>query len=305
MSAGQPDPRARREYGLTLLSGAVGAGLILLAVRQQWAKAVFSQPKPLGAQVIDVSGSDLVPLAGALALAALAGLAAVIATRGMLRRAAGVLLALFGAGAGAAVLTSVTAATVISVAASKVASPDSAAVSGAAGSTTSGSSAGGLFVVSGSSAQAIMNGTPWHVAVLAGALLVFLAGLFTALRGPDWPVMSARYDAPAGRGARAASASRAGRGDGGGRGADGGRPAGARRGRALDAASMWDSLNGGEDPTEDDPAEDDQAGYNQAGYDEAEQAAGGPAASADGPAADPPKPDHPVGAAQRERKSNA
>ena len=47
-----------------------------------------------------MSGNDLVPLAGALALAALAGLAAVIATRGVVRRAAGVLLALFGAGAG-------------------------------------------------------------------------------------------------------------------------------------------------------------------------------------------------------------
>ena len=97
-----------------------------------------------------MSGSDLVPLAGALALAALAGLAAVIATRGVLRRVAGALLALFGAGAGAAIMTSVTAATVVSVAASKVASPESAAVSGAAGSTTSGSAGGGAFVVSGS-----------------------------------------------------------------------------------------------------------------------------------------------------------
>ena len=150
-----------------------------------------------------MSGTDLVPLAGALALAALAGLAAVIATRGVLRRAAGVLLALFGAGAGAAIMTSVTAATVVSVAASKVASPESAAVSGAAGSTTSGSTGGGALVVSGSAAQAFMTGTPWHVAVLAGALLVFAAGLATALRGPDWPVMSARYDAPAARGAGA------------------------------------------------------------------------------------------------------
>ncbi len=149
-----------------------------------------------------MSGSDLVPLAGALALAALAGLAAVIATRGVLRRVAGVLLALFGAGAGAAIMTSVTAATVVSVAASKVASPESAAVSGAAGSTTSGSTGGGSFVVSGSTGQAIMTGTPWHVAVLIGALLIFVAGLATALRGPDWPVMSARYDAPGARGAR-------------------------------------------------------------------------------------------------------
>ena len=63
--AGHP---ARREYGFALLSGAVGAGLILLAVRQQWARAVFTPPKPLTPQVVNVSGADLVPLAGALAL---------------------------------------------------------------------------------------------------------------------------------------------------------------------------------------------------------------------------------------------
>jgi uncharacterized membrane protein (TIGR02234 family) len=230
---------AKREYGYVLLAGAVGAGLILLAVRQRWAQAVFTPPKPLTPQVVDVSGSDLVPLAGALALAALAGLAAVIATMGVLRRVAGVLLALFGAGAGAAVLTSVTAATVLSVAASKVASPESAAASGAAGSTTSGSGGGGGFVVSGSAGQAVMTGTPWHVAVLLGALLVFAAGLATVLRGTDWPVMSARYDAP---GARSGAAA----------GPEPGAPRG--QSRPLDAATMWESLNSGQDPTEDDPA---------------------------------------------------
>ena len=219
---------AKREYGLALLIGAVGAAAVILAVRQQWARAVFTQPKPLPPQVVNVSGSDLVPLAGALAIAALACLAAVIATRGVLRRIAGVLLALFGAGTGAAIMTSVTTATVLSVAASKVASPESAALSGAVGSTTSGSGGNGGFVVSGSVGQAVMTGTPWHVAVLLGALLIFVAGLATALRGPDWPVMSARYDAPGAQ--------------------DTHKP---QRSRALDAATMWESLNGGEDPTED------------------------------------------------------
>jgi uncharacterized membrane protein (TIGR02234 family) len=234
----------KREYGFALLVGAVGAGLVVLAVRQRWAQAVFTPPKPLSPQVVDVSGSDLVPLAGALALAALAGLAAVIATRGVARRAAGVLLALFGAGAGAAVMASVTAATVVSVAASKVASPGSAAISGAAGSTTSGTTAGGSFVVSGSTGQAIMTGAPWHVAVLIGALLIFLAGLATALRGADWPVMSARYDAPGARGPASAGGGAAGA------------PAGARGG---DAATMWESLNAGEDPTDDGPGGHDQS----------------------------------------------
>ena len=130
----RPVAASRREYGLALLAGAVGAGLILLAIRQRWAEAVFTPPKPLTPQMVAVSGADLVPLAGALAVAALAGLAAVIATRGGLRRAAGVLLVAFGAGAGAAVTATVSAASVLSVAASRVGSPGSAAISGAAGS---------------------------------------------------------------------------------------------------------------------------------------------------------------------------
>jgi uncharacterized membrane protein (TIGR02234 family) len=240
----------RREYGIVLLVGAIGAAGVLLAVRQRWAQAVFAMPRPLSPEVVNVSGADLVPLAGALALAALAGLAAVIATRGVARRVAGVLLALFGAGAGAAVTTSVTAATVVSVAASKVASPESAAVSGAAGSTTSGTSGGGALIVSGSAGHAVMTGTPWHVTVLIGALLIFLAGLATALRGTDWPVMSGRYDAPGGRQPGSPAADEAA-GPGAGAGAG---PRGRGAARPPDAASMWESLSGGEDPTQDDQA---------------------------------------------------
>jgi len=234
-AAGPGSAAARRQYGLVLLAGAAGAGLVLLAVRQRWAQAVFTPPKPLAPQVVDVSGTDLVPLAGALALAALAGLAAVIATRGVVRRVAGVLIALFGAGAGAAAATAVTAATVVNVAVGKIASPQAAAASGAAGSTTSGSSGGsGPLVVAGATGRAIMNGTPWRVAVLVGALLVFGVGVATVLRGTDWPVMSARYDAPESHGGHASADSRDAR----------------PRARQLDAASMWESLSGGADPTD-------------------------------------------------------
>ena len=230
-----------REYALALLGGAAGAGLILLAVRQRWAEGVFTPPKPLSVQVINVSGADLVPLAGALGLVALACLAAVIATRGALRRAAGALLAALGAGAGVAAAAGVSAATVLSVAASKVGSPGAAAVSGAAGSTTGGSTGGASGVsMIGATGQAIMTGTPWRVAVLAGALLVVAAGLATAWRGPSWPVMSARYDAPergTGRG-----------GTGHGRATEPGKPQGAAR--ARDSASMWESLSAGADPTD-------------------------------------------------------
>jgi uncharacterized membrane protein (TIGR02234 family) len=233
---------SKRQYSYALLVGAVGAVLVLFAVRQQWAQAVFTPPKPLTSEVVNVSGTDLVPLAGGLGLAALAGLVAVIATRGWVRRAVGALLALFGAGAGAAVLTTVTAKAVLSVAVGKVASPESAALSGAAGSTTGGSTGGSALVLTGDNGHAIMTGTPWQVAVIIGALLVFAAGVATALRGQDWPVMSTRYDAPGAQSAQSAQS------------AGTSRPA-----RAADAATMWESLNGGEDPTEDDRDEDASA----------------------------------------------
>jgi hypothetical protein len=92
-----------------------------------------------------------------------------------------------------------------------------------------------------------MTGTPWHVAVMASALLIFLVGLATALRGPDWPVMGSRYDAPEGHGS------------------SGGQAAGpGARSRALDAATMWESLNGGEDPTEYEAADDRLTGSDPA-----------------------------------------
>jgi len=213
----------RREYVLVLLAGAAGAGLIVLAVRQAWAHAIFTPPKPLPAQDISVTGQQLVPLAGALALAALACLAAVIATRSVVRRAVGVLLAVLGAGTAAAAAAAVRAPAVLAAALGK---------GGGAlgGSTTSGSSSGGAVheIVIAGPGRAILAGTPWRAAVLAGAAAIVLAGLATAWRGPRWPAMGARFE-------RTAS----------------GRPASARR-PGADSATMWESLSRDVDPTVDD-----------------------------------------------------
>ena len=259
MTARRESVTPRREYSLALLAGAVGAGLVWLALREQWAQAVFTQPRPLPQQTVNVSGADLVPLAGALALAGLACLAAIIATRGAWRRAAGVLLALFGAGTGAAVMTAVTAASVVSVATSKVSSPESASMSGA-GSTTGGSSPGSAVVVAGSAGHAIIGGAPWRAVVIIGALLIFAAGLATVLRGADWPVMSSRYELPRNR-----PAGEAGEASGPQEPAEPAEPAeptepdeageptepdeAGAAARPQDSASMWESLSGGEDPT--------------------------------------------------------
>ena len=210
----------RREFGLVLLLGAAGAALVVFAVRQTWAQAIFTPPRPLPAQQISVTGQQLVPLASALALAGLACLAAVIATRSVARRVAGALLAVLGAGAAVAAGAGVRASAVLAAAQAD------AAAGALGGSTTGGTSPGGAshaIVVAGSSGQALMTGAPWHAAAVAGAAAIVLAGLATVWRGPGWPVMSARFDRP------------------------GQRP----RQRAADSASMWESLSRDLDPTED------------------------------------------------------
>ncbi|MGI5168909.1 Trp biosynthesis-associated membrane protein [Spirillospora sp. CA-253888] len=90
---------------------------------------------------------------------------------------------------------------------------------------------------------------PWWAVSLVGGVLIVAAGLFTLVRGARWPGMSARYErqgaAPAG-------------------------PAGSAPARSApagdDSASLWKSLDRGEDPT-DEPAGDsagDSAGGSAA-----------------------------------------
>jgi uncharacterized membrane protein (TIGR02234 family) len=219
----------RREFGLVLLLGAAGAGLVVLAVRQAWAHAVFTPPRPLPVQDIPVTGQQLVPLAEALALAGLACLAAVIATRSVTRRVAGALLAALGAGAAVAAAAGVSASSVLATAQAD------AAAGALGGSTTGGTSPGGAshaIVIAGSTGQAIMTGAPWPAAAVVGAVAIVLAGLATVWRGPRWPVMSARFERP------------------------GQRPAP----HAADSASMWESLSRDQDPTTEAVVEDQVGG---------------------------------------------
>ena len=228
-AAGRPP---RREYLAVLLLGAVGAALVLLAVRQGWARVLTIEPRPLPATSVSVRGQDLVPAAGALGLAALAGLAAVIATRRTARRAVGGLLTLFGVGIILAVSLPVTTAQVRSAAAGAVPS----GAGGAASTVGSTAGPGGTGVAGLSLASHVtLAGAPWRWVVLLGGLAVLTAGLLAAWRGARWPVMSSRYDQPAG-------------------------PPGAAAAPATDPAAVWESLSQGIDPTEPGPAGGAQAG---------------------------------------------
>jgi uncharacterized membrane protein (TIGR02234 family) len=213
---------ATREYVLVLGVAAAGAVLVLLSVRQGWAQVVSAATGPLPGAAVPVSGQDLVPVAGALAVASLAGLAAVIATRGLARRLVGVFLAAAGALTGLLVAAPVSAADVLAAARatplSQVGSATAGGGPGAGGAGVPGAGTAGL----GAAAHVVLASFPWRPLAVVGALAVLVAGAVVAWRGPRWPAMSGRY-------------SRAGGGD----------PP-----PVADTAALWDSLSRGVDPTE-------------------------------------------------------
>jgi len=238
----------RREVAAVLVLGLVGAGLVFVAVHQVWADVRTAAPRPLPGSNVRVSGQDLLPAAGGLAVAALASLAAVLATRGLIRRLVGLVLAGFGVGIAVAVSLGVTAADAIAaVAASAGAgsagsqgSAGSAANAGSvtAGSATAGSAQGGSApAIAGFPAHVVMTSLPWRPLALAGAAALVAAGLLVAWRATTWPVMSSRFDPP--ERARSRQVAPAARGA-----AAGG-----------DTATIWESLSRGEDPTDAGPGE--------------------------------------------------
>jgi len=236
---------ARRELVLTLLLGAAGVGLVFLASRQGWAQVRTIPPKPLPASRVGVTGAALVPYADALALAGLATLAAVLASRGLARRLTGVLLALLGASLVASAFT-VSAAAAITAANSNV-GPATAG----AGSVTDGSGSVNSAVpnVAGAASHVAFSAAGWQAMLVVGAIAMIGAGVLVAWRANRMAVMSSRYDSPT----REVKRADAGRDSGLGRdsGPDRNRAVGggAATPASADSASMWEALSRGDDPT--------------------------------------------------------
>jgi uncharacterized membrane protein (TIGR02234 family) len=213
--------RFRREYALGLALGAAGAGLVLLSARQGWARVLTPAPPPLSAGSVTVSGQDLVPLAGALGVAALATLAAVIATRSLARRLTGVLLAVFGAVIAVVVSLPITAAEVLAAARVTTVSQAGSATAGGSAGVSPGAVPGGTTPGVTATGHVTMLTMPWRPAAVLGALIIIAAGLLVAWLGSRWPVMSGRYERSA------------------------------ERDRPTDeSAALWEALSSGADPTE-------------------------------------------------------
>jgi uncharacterized membrane protein (TIGR02234 family) len=165
----------RGKVGAALMS-ALGAGLILMSVGQDWAHGTVSEPIRMS---IDATGTQLSGLPDALGLVGLAGAVALFAVRRIGRYAVGVLL--LGAGVG-----------VIAVVAGQFGHLDAPLVANAAAQSIAGSTA----QVSG------VGTTGWPYLALFGGLLVALAGADTLVFGRNWTGLSSRYDAPSAPGAR-------------------------------------------------------------------------------------------------------
>ena len=177
--AGLREVRIVREYAAVLLVGTVSAGLAVMATTgdRSWATARIS-PAGMPPHEVVVAAATVAPWTKAAALVALAGLGAVLATAGRWRQVVGMLVAAAG-------LVVLGGAALAGPAVDDALRHD---VAGTASGTNSAAVERALGDVSGSG---------WRWIAVAGGLGLTGAGVATSLRGPRWPTMGRRYEAPA------------------------------------------------------------------------------------------------------------
>jgi uncharacterized membrane protein (TIGR02234 family) len=171
--------RSRAEFALALLLDLLGAAGALLIARRTWQTARTPRPRPLADDVLAISGHALDAAATALGLVALAGVVAVLATRGVGRRAIGTMIALAGA-----LLVWRSVSGLAAVSAARVRSLVQAKHSGVG--------------VDATLVPQVSVHAQWPASSAACGVFVLAAGLLIAVRGHRWATMSGRYDAPPG-----------------------------------------------------------------------------------------------------------
>jgi uncharacterized membrane protein (TIGR02234 family) len=169
-----------RRYGpiaLALALDLVGAAGALLIATRHWQTITTPRPAPRRDDILQITGRTVDSAPTALALVALAGVVAVLATRGLVRRVVGGVLVLAGAGL---IVRSITAA-------------------GSMSATRARSLVRARHVtVDLTGVTPHVSTSPvWPVLSVVGGVLVLVAGVLIAWRGHRWLAMSARYEAPA------------------------------------------------------------------------------------------------------------
>jgi uncharacterized membrane protein (TIGR02234 family) len=163
-------------FAIALLLDLIGAGGALLLSVRHWQTITTPRPAPLHDDVLAVSGRTIDAAPTALALVALAGVVAVLATRGVARRVVGAVLGLAGlamiwralAGLGA-----VSTSRARSLLTAHLATVDAAAV-----------------------VPKIDLHSQWPALTVVCGVLIAGAGVLVASRGHKWRGLSARYARP-------------------------------------------------------------------------------------------------------------
>jgi uncharacterized membrane protein (TIGR02234 family) len=168
---------ARVQFGLALALQLVGAGGALLVSTRDW-QTVSTPREGLPVDVLAVSGRDLDNAPLALSLVGLAGVVAILATQGWLRRGIGALVALAGVGL---VWRSVGSIGAVSPARARSLVRDKHP----------------RVTLSNQVAPHVTTHPVWGVLSIAAGVVVVAAGLLIAVRGGRWAAMSARYERPA------------------------------------------------------------------------------------------------------------
>ena len=165
-----------RAFALALLLDLVGAGGALLVSTREWQTLRVVRPAPLHEVVLGVNGRTVDSAPTALALVALAGVVAVLATRGIVRRVVGGVLALAGV---LLVWRAVLAADAVGDARARTLLADHRRSVDLTGLH-----------------PAVTTHAVWPVLTVLAGLLVVAGGGLIAWRGAQWQAMSRRYDAP-------------------------------------------------------------------------------------------------------------
>lgn len=175
------------EFGLALLLDLLGAAGALLVALRTWQVVTVLRARPQPDVAQDVSGRMVDAAPTALALVALAGVVAVLATHGLPRRIVGAVLSLAGAGL---VWRSLTAAGAVSVARARALVEEHHKT---------------VTVERGVTPHVVVHAA-WPVLSVSCGIVVLAAGVLIAARGHRWQGMSARYEAQPAREADPAKA---------------------------------------------------------------------------------------------------
>ncbi|MCW2495401.1 Trp biosynthesis-associated membrane protein [Jatrophihabitans sp.] len=168
---------ARAQFGVALGLQLIGAGVTALVATREWQTIVTPREAQQPA-VLAVAGRTLDNAPLALGLVGLAGVVAILATQGLVRRGIGVLVALAGAGV---VWRSAAALGAVSASRARTLVRDKQP----------------RVTLSDTVVPHVTTHPVWGGLSIVGGVIVVGAGVLIALLGGRWAAMSARYERPA------------------------------------------------------------------------------------------------------------